>query len=80
MQTYTNAAAAVARSISHDETARLQTDETESGLTSRMQTALDSLRAYGMEDYSDESMRLWDVWGTHEGKEWRVKIVDLLEA
>ncbi len=71
---------AVLRSISHDEQAWLQTDETESGLDARYASAVESLGAFGLEDWVEENSGAIDAWGTFNGEEWRVLIVDLLES
>lgn len=75
---YTTAAAAVERSISHTESAVLAMQE---DLTAdeRLEAALEALRPLGLEDYVEESAGLVDAWGTRDGQEWRLKVVDGLQ-
>lgn len=73
---YITEAAAVARSISHDETAFVALPEDISGRDEREAAVLEQLEGLGLEDYSRENDGSLDCWGTHEGNEWRVRTVD----
>ena len=75
MNAYLTAAAAVARSLSHDEVACVALDETLSGAESKRTAIIEELRAQGMEDYSDDSGSI-KAWGTRDGAEWTVRAVD----
>jgi hypothetical protein len=72
---YTTAERAVKRSISHDEIAVLALRE-DLAPSERVQEGLESLAAYGYEDSAEENDGTTDAWGTHEGNEWRVRLVD----
>jgi hypothetical protein len=76
MNAYTTAAAAIARSISHDEVARVALDETISGVEDKIAAMLVELRALGLEDYSEENDGSIKAWGEREGGEWTVRTVD----
>lgn len=74
--TYDDAEQAVTRSISHDERARLNALEDIPGWQERSAATVESLRAFGLEDWTRENDEGIDAWGTYEGKAWRVLIVD----
>lgn len=72
---YTDAKHAVARSISHDERAVLAMRE-DVCPSDRADAAIEELEELGLEDYAQEGPGLIDAWGTHDGREWRVLLVD----
>jgi hypothetical protein len=76
----TTAKQAVTQSIVSNERARLFAREDISGWDDRSAATTDELKAYGLEDWTRENDDSIDAWGTHEGKEWRVLIVDGLEG
>jgi hypothetical protein len=72
---YTTAERAVKRSISHNERAVLALRE-DLAASERVQDGLEELQAFGLEDSAQENDGTVDAWGTHDGEEWRVLLVD----
>lgn len=74
---YIDPQSAVARSVSHDETAYLALPEDIPGRTQRERAALDELRAVGLLDWSRENDGSITAWGdTPAGDSWQVRLVD----
>jgi hypothetical protein len=66
---------AVRRSISHNECAVLALHE-DLAASDRIDAGLEELQAFGLEDSVEENDGTVDAWGTHDGNQWRVKLVD----
>lgn len=71
---------AVELSISQDRRVALYADETISGWNDQVRSTLEALEEFGLEDHARENDGSEDAWGTHESKEWRVRIIDGLSG
>jgi hypothetical protein len=72
---YMTAERAVERSISHNEIAVLALRE-DLAPSERVDAGIEELAGFGYEGCAPENDGTVDAWGTHEGHEWRVKLVD----
>lgn len=72
---YTTAEAAVKRSISHDERAVYALEESLAP-SERVAAGLEALEELGLEGSCVENDGTVDAWGSRDGDEWRVLLVD----